>query len=170
LLSRRPRGYPAFSAVEAHSSAVIDDCLVVRVVDDRRVHTIDRSVVVEVAAIPISTIVPGAVISEAVIDSAIEADIRPPIAGVPEICPVPPTPIAGSPEEPNLRRFHPCAGNPVIVSTIRIPSPITGCPNITIAGTHWLGVDRENRGRDCNGDAEDLRGRGARHGQHRDRK
>ena len=60
---------------------------------------IDGAVVVEVVTSPVSAGVAGANVAESVIHAAVEADVRSPITGMPEISAFMPSPIAGRPEQ-----------------------------------------------------------------------
>src|SRR5579862_1379427 len=88
-------------------------------------------------------------ISEAVVDSAIEAHGRTPVAVIEHKSIAAPAPVTRGPEEPNLRRHHPRARGPVVI--VIGPAPIAGRPDITVAGTHGLLVDRQLRRRSSNG-------------------
>lgn len=101
---------------------------VVRVVDDVDVYVGHGAVIEEMAAGPIAAEEAGAWIAEAIVDAAVEADMRPPIAGIPDIEAVIPAPIAGSPEKADNGRLNPRAGNPIIaVITV---GPITRSPDV----------------------------------------
>src|ERR1700733_7173721 len=67
----------------------------------------DGGVVEESAATPLAAAKSYPPVSEAVVNAAIEADLRPPIATVPCIDAIVPSPVPGSPEEPRSRRLHP---------------------------------------------------------------
>src|SRR5579862_1799184 len=76
---------------------VVDDGLIVDVGDMRAAEIVHGLVVVEMVVIPETAEIAGADIAEAVIDAAIEADMRAPITAMPEIGAVNPAPIAGCP-------------------------------------------------------------------------
>ncbi len=44
------------------------------------------SVIGEDAVVPVAPLIPDAHITEAIIDAAVESDVGPPIAGMPDIC------------------------------------------------------------------------------------
>jgi hypothetical protein len=79
-------------------------------------------------------------VSEAVIDAAVETDVRPPISGVPHIDAIAPSPISWSPEQAYFRRFYPDARYPVI--SVRAVCPVTGLPDVAVAGTSRLYIYR----------------------------
>jgi len=169
LLGSRPGPQAACAAVIADTvcAHVIDDRLCVRVADDGAVHVHDRGVVVEIAALPISTGEAGADVAESVVDATVKSDIWAPVTGVPEKGAVVPAPVSRCPQEANFRRFSPGSRNPVIVVIIGVPSPIAGRPQIAFAGTDGLGVHRQNRGCDRDGYCDTLREGTAGDGQHR---
>src|SRR5207237_171891 len=114
FLGRRPRN-DAARAIEAD---VVDDG---RVADHGAilVHAVEAGayaphcgVVAEDAAFPASAVEPDAAVPEAIIDSAVEANVRPPVAGVPTINATHKAPITGPPQEPRLRRHDPQARHP----------------------------------------------------------
>src|SRR5580658_7775660 len=154
LMGAGPRADAARAAVEARMAdvLVVDDALIVDVAD---VHTaeIGDAAVVEVGAMgPIAAMEADAGIAEAVIDAAIEADMRPPIAGVPDIEAVAPTPVARSPEKPDRRRHHPGARDPVIAG--RTPGPIARSPHVAGSGQRRLRIDRDRRRRHVDGNPD----------------
>lgn len=69
-------------AVDVH---IIHDGLVVHVVHIGDVYVIDCTIVVKVAATPVSAVKTGARIAEAVVNASVKADRRPPEAWVPVI-------------------------------------------------------------------------------------
>ena len=101
------------------------------------------AVVPETAAIPITAIETGAEVAEAVIDAAVVANCGSPVAGMPEIGAITPTPPAGSPKGADIRRKHPRAVDPVIA--IRAVGPIARSPDITVSRGYRLRIDRNRR-------------------------
>jgi hypothetical protein len=100
LLRRRARGDTAPSAVEGHMRIVVyGDRLVVDIGHVRDIYIGDRAVVEEPAAAPLSTLKAVAEVSEAVINAAIEPNLRAPIAGIPNIEAIVPTPISRGPQK-----------------------------------------------------------------------
>src|SRR5215510_4719647 len=129
----------AGTAVEADAidcSVVVDDSRVVGVADDGDVHVGHGAVVVVVATAPIAAEEPNAGIAEAVVNSAVEADCRSPVAFIPDVVAVFPSPIAWSPQQAFLWRKHPCAGDPeVAVGTV---SPVAWSPEVARSRTEGL--------------------------------
>ena len=142
LLRRRPGSYSALAAVEGHVRFVIhDDCAVhVDISDYRGVHVHHSGVVEEMAFAPFAAIEAVTAVSKSVINAAIESDLRSPVAGIPNVKAVVPTPVARGPQIAGFGRFYPRAGHPV-VAVIVIPSPVTGRPHIAVAGADRLLVD-----------------------------
>jgi hypothetical protein len=118
--------------------------VVVNVVDDGGVHVIDAAIVVELIAAPIAAFVAAAHVAETIVHSAIEADVRAPVAVIPVIAVARVAPVRRSPKRTNIGRDNPDAGNP-IVSGLRV-APIAGRPQVIWAGSGWLAVFRQ-RGR-----------------------
>lgn len=158
----------AAAAVEAGAvpiPIVVDDRPVVGVVDVRDVYVVHGAVVGEDAAPPESTKIANADVAKTVIDSAVESDVRAPVASMPTVEAITPTPVAGRPQETDPGRTNPSAGNPIII--IVGVCPVTRCPNVAIARTDGLRVNRQSRRTDANGKADrDLRGGCGRNDQH----
>jgi len=146
LLRCRTRGYSALPAVECDVRIVVyDDRLVIDIGHVRDIHIGHRAVVEEMAAAPFPACEAFAEVSEAVINAAIKPDVRAPIASIPKIEAIVPTPISGGPQIAHFGSYHPGARHP-IVAVIVAPRPISGCPQISRAGANGLGVDWQ-RGR-----------------------
>ena len=95
-----------FSAVVADSiyvGSVVDDGCVVDIVNVGNVHIRHRAVVEKVSAVPASTYETVPEVSETVVNTAIETDMRTPIAVIENKRAVGPTPIRRSPEKSNFR-------------------------------------------------------------------
>src|SRR5438270_676036 len=133
------------STVVANASdvALIDYCRVVNVVNDRNIHVVDGAIVEEAIALPSAAFVATAEVSVAVIDTAIKSDhlIRP-ITFIKNKTTATPSPISRSPQIARLGRQNPCPWNPIVVALIVIPRPKTRRPNVALAGTNRLFVDR----------------------------
>src|SRR5207245_10281149 len=80
-------------------------------------------------------------IAEAVINTAVEADVRAPVAAVPDVKAVVPSPITGRPVQA-YRSDHPGTGHPVVAIVI-VPRPVAGRPDVAGAGADGLRVDRQ---------------------------
>src|SRR5271165_4474254 len=144
-------------------SGFVDYGLVVNIVNVRDVHIIHRTVVVEGSVVPISTSIADATIAKPVVDAAVEADMRTPVAFIPGIGVAPPTPIARCPEEARLRSHHPSPRHPE-VAFIAI-CPVARRPQITGGGAHGLRVNGE-RGRSDHDRHAELRQRDGRYSQY----
>jgi len=132
---------PAAVVANAVYGCLVDDGAInVSVMNDGGVHMHDRGVVAEIAAIPASAIETGSVVAVAVIHTAIEADLRAPVSGVPEVGAVTPAPVPRSPEQAYGGGKDPRSGYPIVIAD-SIPGPIARCPQIVGPRTDWLLVD-----------------------------
>jgi hypothetical protein len=153
MASRQFRGPGAHletarSAVEAHTgaaAAIIAHGAVINVMHNRNIHIVVGAVVIEVPAAPVAALVADADIAKAVIDAAIEADVRTPVATVKPIAVIVVAPVAGRPQRALVGSLHPPAGNPVV--TVLAPGPIAGRPQIIVAGSRRLVVVGQGRRR-----------------------
>ena len=77
--------HTARTTVEAYviHGNVVDDGLVINVGHVSHVNVADRAVVVEVVAPPVATLKTNTGVSESVVDSTVEADVRTPVTGMP---------------------------------------------------------------------------------------
>src|SRR3984885_9315951 len=153
----------AFAAVEGDMGFIVDDdrLVNVNVGDLGCIHMHNGGVVEESAAAPFAAAETDAAVSEAVINATVEADLRSPIAGIPGVDTVVPSPVARGPKQADGGRLDPCARYPVVAGVI-VPSPVTGCPQIASAGTDRLLINRKRRRTNANRDTDsdpDLRGR-----------
>jgi hypothetical protein len=104
LLRRGTRSYSALSAVERNVRVIVyDHGLVIDIGDVGDIHVGHRAVVEKSAAAPFAAREAFAEVSEAVINAAIESDMRAPIASIPKIDAVVPTPVAWGPQKANFR-------------------------------------------------------------------
>jgi hypothetical protein len=86
FLHSRPSHDATLAAVVAntiHSNVVDDGFIHIHVADNSRVHTAYSGVVVEVVSAPVAAFISAAVVAEAIIDTAIKADVRTPVSGMP---------------------------------------------------------------------------------------
>jgi hypothetical protein len=144
FLWRGPRLDSAAPAVVANPVApVVRDLIVVNIMSDVDVDVRYRPVVVEPALIPIGAVIAAAGISIPVIDAAIVADVRTPIARVPMVVPTIETPPRRRPERIYIRGQNPRSGNPIVTS-VRI-APGTGRPYVIVARSGRLAVIGERR-------------------------
>jgi hypothetical protein len=158
---------PTASAVEADPAFVVvvpyHRAVLIGVVDHRRIYMHHGSVVVEVVSLPAPAVEAFAVIPIPVIDAAIEANLWAPVAVVPRIAPVVPTPVAGRPQQTGLRRRNPGSRNPVVV--VVAPGPVAGAPQIIWIRANRLIVNRQLGRRDGDGHADLSKGDAGRHKQ-----
>src|SRR5215471_11048035 len=133
------------TTVEAHAvdRRVVDDGCVVGVVHDGDIDVGHRAVVVVSASLPVTAKEAGTGVAESVVDSAIEANFRSPVAVVPNVEAVIPVPIARSPEQADFWRKDPRAWNPEVA--IETVGPIAGDPNVARSWADWLDVNRQYR-------------------------
>jgi len=105
-----------------HDGAVVD------VSDAGDIDAVDGAVVVEVVASPIAAVVAIAGVAEAIVDAAVETDVKAPVTAVEAPAVVIPTPISRGPQSAIVGGSAPCAGNPVVAGWT--PVPVTGGPDI----------------------------------------
>src|SRR5215472_17067915 len=126
-----------------HGSVVVDDRgVVVGIVDDGgigRIHIGDGAVVVIDSAAPLSAHETNSGIAIAVIDSTIKPNVRTPVARIPHIETLPPTPVARGPQHTDYRRLDPRTGNPIVA--VRTVSPKAGRPDVAWIRRRRLHVD-----------------------------
>jgi hypothetical protein len=128
--------------MEAHADIVIhNNRVVIDVVHHGDIHIIHRAVVVEVAGVPVTALVPGTRVSVTVVHAAIEANVRPPVAAEESIVVVNIAPVAGRPERTLIRSLNPDARHPVV--SIRGVVPVPGRPQVPITGILRLVVFRQ---------------------------
>lgn len=159
LFGGRSRVGSTIAAVVADAihARIVDDRLVVRVMNDRGVYAHDRGVVEEPALLPVSTLEARAHVPESIKNATVEADLFSPIASVPDVTAVAPSPISRRPQETNFGRENPGARHPVVVAIVTVPSPIAGRPEIAFARTDGLYVHRQKRWRNRDRHADALR-------------
>src|SRR5690348_4274313 len=106
------RPYTSLAAIEADAvdgGVVHDDRLVVDVRDVDVADVVNGPVVIEVTVAPVTAFVALARVPEAVVDAAIEADRRAPVAAMPYVAAVAPAPPARRPQQAGFRRLDPGA-------------------------------------------------------------
>jgi hypothetical protein len=133
-------------SVERHVHIVVDDRVVIYVGDVDAAHIHDRAVIEVSTTAPVTALKPNTTITEAVIDTAVEADVRAPVATVPRVNATAPAPVPGRPQQSGRRRQHPRARHPVI--TLVTISPVPGCPHIARRRQRRLHIHRKRRRRD----------------------
>jgi hypothetical protein len=127
------------------SGVVNNDRAVINVGNPRGVDAVHSAVVVEVVALPVTAVIAATGIAEAVVDAAVETDVRTPEAAMKDVAATEESPVAGGPESPVERRSAPGAGNPVVAC--RSVSPVAGSPEIVGRWRFWLFVFRQGWGR-----------------------
>jgi hypothetical protein len=159
LLRRRTRRNASVTAVVADAidrRVVHDHCLVIDISHVGDVHVSHAAVVVEVASAPLATVVAVAGITEAVVDAAVEANVRPPVTAMEGVEALVPSPPSGSPEHSHGGDY-PGARHPV-VAVIIVPGPVAGCPQIAGSGTERLRINGQGGWSDSYGNSNpDLR-------------
>ena len=156
---------------DSTGSAVITDVvcrvndygLVVCVVKVPATDIVHVCVVAELIVTPVAALIADPAVAEAIVDAAVEADLGTPIALIPRIPAIAPTPITRGPQVAHSGWLDPSAGHPE-VALVAI-APVTGRPEITFLRTNRLRVYDQFRRRDRDGDA-DLGERLGRYGQH----
>jgi hypothetical protein len=128
---RRPGAhlYSALPAVKAHvvaATVVVVHAAIINVMHDCDVHIVVRAVVVEMSAAPVAALVAETDIAKAVIDAAIVADVRAPVATVKAVAVIVVAPVAGGPESALVGSLDPPAGHPVVAALT--PCPVAGRP------------------------------------------
>src|ERR1700722_10036085 len=141
---------------------VIDDGLVVGITDVCVADVIHRAVVVEGAVVPISAFIAHTTKTEAVVDAAVEADVRAPVSAIPGVGIAAPSPVTRRPKHTNHGRLHPGTRYPEV--TFTAVRPVAGRPQITGSRDCGLLVDRQPWRSDLDRHAE-LRGGNGRYGQ-----
>src|ERR1039458_4959046 len=175
-LTRRSLVFRPRTRVDSTVATVIADVVlvvvphggVVNIVNVGDVHVVHGTVVEKVSAVPTPAFVTLTEIAEAVIDPAVEAYVRTPVAVIENKSVAAPAPIGWSPQETDFRRHHPCARHPVVIVDVVVVAPVARCPEITGPRTKRLLIDRQRGRADPNGHA-DLRDRCCRHRQHDER-
>ena len=102
----------------------------------------DGPVIEELVSAPLATGKSDAGISEPIVNTAVEPNVRPPISGVPDIQSAAPAPISGRPQHSD-RRHYPRSRHPVVAAVI-VPSPITGRPHISRPRADGLCIHRQS--------------------------
>jgi hypothetical protein len=153
------------TTIEAYAvhGDVVDHRSVVDIRDMNGADVDDRSIIEIIVAAPVPALETDTAISEAVVHTAVKPNMRSPIATVPDVDAVGPTPVARRPQHAGRRRLYPCTGHPIVVTVI--PSPVARRPDVARRGQRRLHVDRQFRWSDVDGNSD--RHSGERHrGEH----
>ncbi len=130
-----------WSGGDSTCAAVVADAVYCRIVDHRGVvcvvnvgdvHVIHRTVVFELSVIPATSFIALTAVAEAIIDPAIEADVRTPVAFIEGKGAAVPTPVTGGPEITGLRSHDPRARHEEV--TVRAVGPVARRPEIALSG------------------------------------
>ena len=78
-------------------------------------------------------------VAEAVVDSAVVADVTTPVTGMKNVKAATPAPVARSPESADIGSRHPGAGNPVVA--VRAVGPVAGSPHEAGLWANRLNID-----------------------------
>jgi len=146
LLRRRPRIDSATSAVKADPAAAsVRHLVVVNIMNGGGINICHGAVIGKPALIPICAVVATPRVSIAVIDAAVVTNMRTPVTRVPVVVSVVVAPPGRRPERSYIRGKHPHPGDPIIAVARIIP--VTGRPNIVVAGGGRLAVIGKGRRR-----------------------
>lgn len=118
---------------------VVDHLLVVDVGNMPSAKIIRITVVIKRATTPVPAVIARAVVSIAIIHTAVEAHTRCPITSVKNIKAIVPCPVTRRPQQANCGRPHPCAWHPVVISSVVFP--ISWRPQIAITRNRRLHID-----------------------------
>jgi hypothetical protein len=99
LFRRGPNRRSTAASIEADPCCIriYDDGFLIDIGDRNATKIVDRPIVGEDTVVPSAALVSNSAVAEAVIDSAVKADVRSPLSGVPYIDAVPPAPITWCP-------------------------------------------------------------------------
>jgi len=135
-----------------HDGVVHDDVAVdINVGELAATEVGDGAVVEEVASAPLAAVKAYAAVTKAVVNAAIETDVRAPVTAVEEIDAAFPAPVGGRPEEAFIGWHDPDAGNPVVTAVIGV-SPVSGRPDVAVTGADGLSIDGKYRRCETYGD------------------
>jgi hypothetical protein len=129
---------------------VIHNDVALIVVADAGADVGDGAVVVEVVPLPVASEEAEAHVAKAVIDAAVEADMRAPISAMEAVVNAAPAPVGRGPESAIIRRWNPFTRDPVVA--VIAPGPVAGSPEIVGIGSGWLVVFGQRRWRLIGGD------------------
>src|SRR5271156_1176844 len=99
LLRSRPNRDSALAAIERNVGSIVDDdrAVHVDVRDGGGIYVHHGGVVKELSAAPFAAIKSVAAVTEAIVNAAVESNLRSPVTGIPGIGTVIPAPISGRP-------------------------------------------------------------------------
>jgi hypothetical protein len=154
LVRAWPRMQTTFTTVEAHTvhRDVVDHGPVVNVGDVSLAQVGNRPVVIERATAPIAALEADTTVPVTVVDATIETYVRAPVAGMPKVCTISPTPVTRSPQKSRRGCQYPGAGHPVIVALVI--GPVTRRPDVPNRGAGRLHIHGQRGRREVDGDAD----------------
>jgi len=154
LLRSRPCRHAAMTSVIAYpvrTFGPVPVAVCIGPIDVSISNVVGCGVVGEMVVLPASAAVAASPVTVPVIDTAVKADGRSPVARIKTVSTVVPSPVGRGPIESYLRRLHPCAVHPVVFALVIIVSPVTGRPDETIIRHGRLFLDDQRRWRDPDG-------------------
>ena len=104
-------------------------------------------VVAETAAFPSAAAIAVSAITVAIVNTAIKANMWPPVAGIKSVYATGIAPISRRPVKAGIWRCHPDPGYPVIAAFVIIISPVTWLPYIAVGRAFRLHVNPQWRWR-----------------------
>ncbi len=135
--SGRPGLHPAGAAVVTDPGYVdICNSVVIDIVNNCRIDIVNGAIIGERTSVPITSLIAVPHIAMAVIDPAIETDVRSPISVMPAIAAAAIGPIGRRPETADVRGDHPRARDPIVPGGS--VSPVAGCPYVIVTGAWGL--------------------------------
>src|SRR5208283_4057373 len=96
------------------------------------VYVVHRAVIVKAVVVPAPALIALAEVTVAIVDSAIEAHSRAPVACMEDKSSSAPPPPAWSPEITGHRHQDPRTGHPVVVPEVVVVGPVARSPDITL--------------------------------------
>lgn len=162
-------GKGANSALAVEGDMVVvtdyDSAVDVSVADEAAVHMDDRGVIEEMSMPPFAAGEADAAVAEAVVNSAVESNVRAPVAAVPNISAFGEAPVSRRPKQARFRSENPCPRDPVITGVAI--GPVAGRPDVVRTGADGLSVYAQRWRADVNGNSDgDLRVRRSRGRKH----
>ena len=156
LFGRRPGidAAPATIVADPVDRRIVDHGLIIDGVDADVGDIVDRAVIVELVAFPVTALITVAAVAIAIVHAAVKADVRPPVAIIEDIAAADPAPVRRGPQDADAGRLDPGARHPVIVIDARVPGPVARGPHIARRGDRRLDIDRQGRRRDADADAD----------------
>src|SRR5580704_2610328 len=121
---------------DAIAAVVVVYSCVVNVAIARDVYVAYRLIVIKVAVVPAAAFVAAARIAVAIVDTAVEPDVRSPVAFVEDVVIAIAAPVARSPEIADFGSHDPRSRDPIII--VVTVSPVTRSPNVAIPGGDGL--------------------------------